>query len=212
MSTMLRFSRSSVLLGLTLAMSQAIVVAGSQPSITGWYLTGNTKDSYLASLAASFAYDGFGSAYLASAEDVAGSNFGTLVQWIDARPFHGKRLKFSAYLMTADVTTGAALWMRIDGDDGQVLAFDNMSHRSSIRGDQAWSRHEVILDVPPNSMRIAYGVLLKGTGELWIDSVSIKTVFRHEAVTGLPVALPPLPIAPDELPAAPVNLDFESDF
>jgi hypothetical protein len=54
--------------------------------------------------------------------------------------------------------TWAGLWMRVDGQEPKMLAFDNMQGRP-IQGTTAWKRYEVILDVDPQATAIAFGIL-----------------------------------------------------
>lgn len=205
MSEMLQ-GRASVLF---FFMWPVIILAGQPSGVPGWVVSGSAAEKYHAAIDDAVVHSGNGSASLKAVRDAAGSEFGTLMQYVDARPHVGKRMQFSAFLRTAGVTTGAALWMRVDSLDGEVLAFDNMSNRPSIRGNQPWGQVDVVLDIPSESKLISFGVLLKGEGMVWIDDSSIEPVFTHIATTGSSVALPPLPAAPDELPLVPANLDFE---
>jgi len=153
-----RVLRSVVLCYLFVTMG--IVVADTQSPVPGWVLSGNATDSYAISLDPNIAYNGSGSASLKSVAIVSGVKFGTLMQSIDASRFRGERLKLSAQIMTKDVMARAALWMRIDDCEGNILGSDNMGHRQSIRGDTTWRSTEVVLDIPHTAKRIAYGVLL----------------------------------------------------
>lgn len=179
-------------------------------TIPGWFVSGSAPAKFKASPDRSVVHSGSSSASLAAITNVEPYEFGTLMQVTDARLYIGKRLRFSVFVRTAGVKIGAAAWMRIDGHDGQVLAFDNMSDRGWFREDRAWTRADIVLDVLPESKVISYGVLLKGEGMVWIDTVSVEPVFRHIATTGTPFTEPRLPIAPDELPPRPINLGLEA--
>ena len=39
-----------------------------------------------------------------------------------------------------------------------------------------WTRYEIVLDVPANSFRISYGILLTGIGQVWVDDVQLEVV------------------------------------
>lgn len=184
-------------------------VTGASAEVPGWFLSGSAAEKYVAFVDNSVAHEGSASGGLAAQTNVEGNEFGALMQLVDARPHIGTRVRLSAHLRTAGVTTGAALWMRVDGVDGEVLSFDNMSRRGLIRGDQPWSMVEVVLDVPSESKVISFGVLLKGEGMVWVDSVSLNPVLRHIATTGFDVEKR-LPAVLGDLPHALSNLDFES--
>jgi hypothetical protein len=99
--------------------------------------------------------------------------FGALSQIIRAEAYRGKRVRFSAYVKTRDVS-GAMLWMRVDGNGG-MLAFDNMGNRP-LRGSADWTRASVVLDVPAEAEGILYGLILASGGEAWIDDASLEVV------------------------------------
>ncbi len=66
-----------------------------------------------------------------------------------------------------------------------------------VRGTTDRSRHDVVLEVPPEAQDMALGVLLAGGGEAWIADLSFEAVGPDVPVTGQ-----------DPLPRAPQNLDF----
>jgi hypothetical protein len=87
----------------------------------------------------------------------------------------GNRVRLGGYVRAQDVTGWAGLWMRVDGPDGTVLAFDNMQNRPIV-GDQPFQRAEVVLDLPPGAEQISFGMLLAGDGVVWLDGVSLEAV------------------------------------
>ena len=90
--------------------------------------------------------------------------------------------------------------MRIDGDKGEQLGFDNMQTRP-IKGTTDWKQYEIILDVPANGKVINYGVLLGSNGEVWFDNLKLEVVDKNIPVTS---AKPEISLLKE-----PVNLDFE---
>jgi hypothetical protein len=193
-----------------LAIAPPSAAAEPGPAVPGWFVSGAQAAKYRAVVDRAVAYEGAASASLAAVTDAEGSEFGTLMQHIDARRFVGKRVRFSARIRTAGVTTGAAPWMRVDSTKGDTLAFDNLSRRGYVRGDRDWTRIDIVLEVPRGSGIISFGLLLSGEGMVWIDDVSLEPVCRQVATTGFPVRRHPrFPPPPDDLPRVPANLDFE---
>jgi hypothetical protein len=74
--------------------------------------------------------------------------------------------------------------MRVDGVRGKGLSFDNM-HDRAIKGTLDWSRHAIVLDVPEDSTSISFGVLLKGTGQVWVDDFEFEVVKTDVPTTDL---------------------------
>jgi hypothetical protein len=115
----------------------------------------------------------------------------------------------SAYVKAEHVDDWSGLWMRIDGPENEMLGFDNMQDRA-IRGTADWQQVAIILDVPQNSVDIAFGILLQGTGRVWIDNVRFEVVSADVPATAIqvpaPTSVPPLSI---EMTPAPQSQTIE---
>lgn len=162
----------------------------------GWQLQGSRPQDYTAALDRKVFHGGAASASLAS---VAASpeGFGTLMQTSAADAYRDKRLRLSAQIRASEVVNWAGLWLRVDGDRGNVLAFDNMNDRP-IKGSADWQRHEIVLDVSAQATVLAYGLLLSGKGRVWVDDLRFEVVDASVPLTRQ---------KPKPEPAT--NLDFE---
>lgn len=179
----------------TLTFCLASTLAASQPVPAGWMLAGDKPTEYAVSIEAT-AHSGKNAARLACIATQP-SGFGTLMQMFDAATYRGKRLRLTASVKTLDVSGWAGVWMRIDGASVPPLAFDNMQDRP-IKGTTEWAQYTVVLDVPDAAQAIAFGVLLRGAGSVWVDDFDFKMVEPQVATTGKP-----------PLPRSPQNLGFE---
>jgi len=84
----------------------------------------------------------------------------------------GKRVHYSGYIKTKDITRGwAGLWWRVDGKSG-VLAFDNMQGRGPT-GTTDWKRYEIDLPVAADATNINFGALHTGDGSAWFDGLEV---------------------------------------
>ena len=90
--------------------------------------------------------------------------------------------------------------MRIDGENYMQMGFDNMRNRP-IKGTSDWKKYEIVLDIPPDSKSINYGVLLNGDGKVWFDDFKLEEVDDNVPVTNI--------VSEKMIPDQPVNLDFE---
>jgi hypothetical protein len=181
------------ILALLAASSLALQAAAPR----GWYIAGSKPTEYESGIDTLATFNGHPSAYLkAKVPNVEG--FGTLMQDFRADHYAGKRVRFSAFVKTERAQDWAGLWMRID-NGSQQLAFDNMQDRS-IKGTTDWKRYDVVLDVPQNATGIFFGVLLSGTGMVWLSDAKFEIVGPDVPTTNGAVRL-----KPDE----PVNLVFQ---
>jgi hypothetical protein len=163
----------------------------------GWTIAGTAPADYDVSVDNSTAPNGKRSALIIAKPGAKSDGFGTLMQVVAADDYRGARLKLSGYLRTESVNR-AQMWMRVDGANGKAVAFDNMDSRP-VTGTTGWMRYDIVLDVPPDSVDIAFGFLLISRGKVWGND------FRFDKVG----ATVPVTVSGPPLPRAPANLDFE---
>jgi len=159
--------------------------AGSpEPSESGWLVAGSRPQDYRVELEEEGGRQGTLAASLGSrGQDSPPEGFVTLMRWIDARPYQGKRVRLSAWVKAESIEGWAGLWMRVDDDDAdRSIAFDNMEDRA-VRGTRDWRRYEVVVDVAPEGDRVSYGILLSGKGTAWVDDFQLEVVDRDVPAT-----------------------------
>lgn len=139
----------------------------------GWVASGSHPDKFKMCVDSETTLEGANCA-LIEAQSGAQKGFGTFMQMVDADFCRGKRMRLSARIKTEEADW-AALWMRIDGEDGEVLGFDNMQ-KNPIKDTTDWNYYECVLDVPDKSKNIAFGVLLSGKGKVWFSKVAVDEV------------------------------------
>jgi hypothetical protein len=164
----------------------------------GWFAAGSHPAEYEMGIDTTTQHrSGKGSAYIRSkAGELHG--FGTLMQTAEPGAFREKRVRFSGYVKSDNVHGGwAGLWLRIDGaKPGEMLGFDNMQGRP-IKGTTDWARYEIVLGVPDAAAALAFGLLLTGDGQVWMDDLGFEVVPSSVPATG------------GGRLSGPQNLDFE---
>ena len=147
-----------------------------------WFKNGASpaKDQCLAGIDTEVEDSGSPNLSLKCAEAVEG--FVGIMQSFAADNYLGKRLRFSALVKSEEIEGGwGGLWMRVDGRDRKITAFDNMQNRS-IKGTTDWTRHLVVLDVSEEATDVSFGTLMSGKGQLWIADLKLEPV-DHETPT-----------------------------
>jgi erythromycin esterase len=137
-----------------------------------------------------------------------------LSQFIRADDYRGKRIRLSAWVKPLDVSGAiyAGLWMRVDGAT-QMASFDNMSNRP-VNGSGDWRQISVVLDVAPDAVGIALGILFSARNTLLIDDVSLEVVGKDVPSTNQITTPAPRDSATilslySVSGTLPMNLDFE---
>ena len=184
---------------ISLAYAQATNVSRNLPQ--GWIRTGSAPQQYEMTVQPATAGNSNLSVVLKSKADANANQFGTLMQQFQATDYRGQSVRFSASVKARDVTGSGHLWMRVDDENGKVIAFDNMDARA-IRGTTDWTRVEVVLPVAATARLISFGTMMQGKGEFAMTDVAIVAV-----PTSSPSTAPPSQVVP--APAKPMNLDFK---
>lgn len=150
--------------------------------IKGWSVTGSSPQQYIFGTEH---IDGIaGKAAFIKARTPSPSGFGSLGQFISADSYRGQRLRLSAQMKTSNAAR-AQLWMRIDGPDTRMLGFYNMGDKPVV-GTTDWKRYDVVLDVPPEAVNIAFGYFLSGGGIVWARDFKFESVGKDVAVSTFP--------------------------
>ena len=169
-------------IGAVLVASLIALSATADSGVPGWLMAGSKPTEYEMGIAADGGQNRGPAAFLKAKQS-------------------SKRVRLSAAVRSEDVNGWAGLWMRVDGETRQALAFDNMQTRP-IKGNTGWQRYDVVLDVPSEAKSIALGVLLNNSGAAWLDDVKFEVVPTSVPLTSK--------TSSDNLPRGPQNLGFTS--
>lgn len=183
-----------------LTMKREESLMEKEQEVKGWQLSGSHPFHYKMGLDRKIFHKGTTSGYLKSTQVQSLEEFATGMQQFKAKRYLGKRLKLSGFLTSKNVEQFCAIWMRVDDALGDVLQFDNMSNRP-ITGDTEWNHYSIVLDIPENSAVIAFGVLLAGKGQVWMDELKFEIVDNKVPTTNIDFSV--------DLLDEPINLSFE---
>jgi hypothetical protein len=177
-------------------LTVSVVPAGHAQVPAGWRVAGSAPQDFQFSVDTTEKWNGHPSALISAKPGIVSNGFGTLMQSIQADNYRGARWRLSGYLKTEDAGR-AQMWMRVDGTDHSIKAFDNMDDRPVV-ATKAWARYEIVLDVPRDSLDVAFGFLLSQQGKVWAADFHLDKADASAAVTSAQVAFP----------KEPTNLDF----
>lgn len=151
--------------------------------VQGWGLTGTRPDAYEVRCEEVFT-DCAVPILRTRAFKAEPLGMGSLTHSEGAETWRGTRVELKAELRSGGVDGWAGLWMRIDGKDGKVLAFDNMQNRP-LRGTTSFQWYSVVLEVPVEAERVTFGVLLHGPGAVFIREVVFQEADLNVSTTDL---------------------------
>lgn len=178
----------------------------------GWMKTGGKPTNYDLTLDTSVQHHGQASVCLQFVGKQPDGNV-VLMQNFKPEAYRGKRLRMSAWVKTEKADDRAQLWMRLDAPKSSP-GFDNMNGRR-ITGITDWKRYEIVLDVPNETINIAFGAMSFGMGRVWLDDFAFEVVGNDVTVTDMNTPEQSAAerdnswLSRTNYPAAPVNLNFE---
>lgn len=167
--------------------------------VKGWVITGSNPELFEMNVDHSIFHAGKSSGHFSSKGAVEGQ-FGAMMQVFSAEKWRGKRMRISCFIKTNNVSKCGA-WCNIDNYVGDTIQFDNMDNRP-IKGTTDWNYYTIVLDVPVESASIQFGILLVGSGDVWVDCFKLEEVDSSVPSTNMLDQ-------PENLPLEPINLGFD---
>ena len=159
----------------------------------GWEKSGRNAKSYEMGLDKQAGRDGNICGSIQSIDSLILGN-GSFIQKFNADHYQGKKINFSGFMKSKDVSEEASFLIRVDKTDSTAF-LDNMYGRE-IKGNTDWNLYEITIEIPDNARFISIGASLKGIGQIWFDDLSFEIINNSKSMSS-------------GLNMGPVNLDFE---
>ncbi len=86
--------------------------------------------------------------------------------------FTGSQIELRGFIRTEAVSESVALWLREDGDEGQVEFTNRM--KTPIKGTTDWQEYTIQLPWNPAGKTLVFGMFLAGTGKAWVDDLQLR--------------------------------------
>jgi C-terminal processing protease CtpA/Prc len=83
----------------------------------------------------------------------------------------GDSIVLRAHLRTESVTGFVSVWLREDGAS-PAIEFESSEPRQ-VKGTNDWHEHMVTVPIRPEGSRLLFGVLVTGTGTVWVDDIEL---------------------------------------
>lgn len=111
-----------------------------------------------------------------------------LRQSFEAGPFWGKRVRLSVWIKTENVeplavagnSGGAGLFLGNQGSPTPLVQF-------RVTGTSDWQQRELVVDVGRETPWLLIGLVLNGTGQVWVRDFKFEEVTKDIPVTPVPV-------------------------
>jgi hypothetical protein len=107
-------------------------------------------------------------------------------QRIRADAYRGQRIRLTGWLKPTVAGEGNALWLRVDLSNGDYI-LDAMLGASEQDLDEArkrgWIKYDLVAEVPADAIGIAFGVRMRGKGQIRGDDLALSVVDRSVPAT-----------------------------
>jgi RNA polymerase sigma factor (sigma-70 family) len=100
--------------------------------------------------------------------------FAILSQFEAAHKYINKKVKLSGYLKIEGIQEWAGLALQL-GSGTEQLGISNMRD-NPLRGTSDWHYYELEAIVPENAQVLTWGIILVGTGKVWLSKCEIRIV------------------------------------
>ena len=100
--------------------------------------------------------------------------FADLRQAILAEHYQNTRIRLSADIKTDGVEQQAGLYLRVI--DPAMTKPPEERQQVTFQGTHDWTRSEIQVEVPPESMHILFGISLTGKGQIWVTNVQLESI------------------------------------
>ncbi len=100
--------------------------------------------------------------------------FADLRQAILAENYQNTRIRLSADIKTDGVEQQAGLYLRVI--DPAMTKPPEEHQQVTFQGTHDWTRSEIQVEVPPESMHILFGISLTGKGQIWVTNVQLESI------------------------------------
>lgn len=120
-------------------------------------------------------------------ENIGPEPFGSIYQKMAAAPYHGKTLRFGAWIRTEKTTGnrfGAGAGLTLHALKAGSPIAHVMMRKDAVKGTTDWARHEVMLNVPNGAEHVEVGLILYGPGIAWVDDVALDIVTTPPVADG----------------------------
>jgi hypothetical protein len=183
--------------------------------VPGWKVHAHGPDSYSSRIVESGARSGRASLEIKSTQQGTPVSF-FAHQDIAAGPYHGKRVRFRAYLKAEGVADEA--YVSLGSFSNQSANVFATTSGQGSKGTTDWQPQQVVVDVPADAEGLSLGLILRGAGKLGVDDASLEIVDPSQVPlttdsevvrAGKEKRSRELAEAYPKLPDRPENLDFE---
>ena len=107
---------------------------------------------------------------------------GAATRTIDVTPFIGKRIRFSADVKSENLANWGGLILMATDQAGRIYSCDDMGRRPITKSTD-WKRYESVHDIPQGTTIISLGLIMRGSGKIWLDSARVEIVDNSVATT-----------------------------
>ena len=152
-----------------------------------WHAFTPFAGRYVATQDAAMSRNGHATVCLSTNDAVAarGPEFGAFMRRVyrpELTPFFGRRMRITAFIKSDRVAGSAGLFGSAS-HMGPLAQSVQRTRPPPVKGSLGWMRYTTEIDVPVGTDAVELGVVLHGSGKVWIDDIQFEPVGRPVMTT-----------------------------
>lgn len=151
-----------------------LVLTSFSGQVNKWFVAGSHPKAYYMGLDSTAVKNGAMPSTIRSLQAQV-DGFGTIMNYHKPGDWLGHTIRMTGYMKSKDVKEWAGFWLRLDGEKNESLGFDNMGDRPVTKTTE-WKKYTIEMEVPHETIGIAYGALLDGPGQIWFADVQFEII------------------------------------
>ena len=162
---------------------------------TAWHVFTPFPGRYVAAPDSAISRDGHATVRLNTDDAVAArrGEFGAFMRRVCApelEPFLGHRMRVTALIKSDRIVGSAGLFASASHMGALAQSAKPFRPPPPVKGDLAWMRYAIEVDVPHGTDAVEVGVVIQGSGRVWIDDIQLEPVSRAASAAAAARARP----------------------
>jgi hypothetical protein len=164
---------------------QAVGPEVALTDVQAWKMFSYFAANYTAAVDPQVLHDGHTAICVASIPQAKGA------QWISYNhdesnldQFRGNRVRVTLWMKSSRVTGGSGVWVNAESTGGKGTNEGQRGHRP-LHGSTDWKQYTGVIDVPADATSLSWGIVMNGTGKIWLDVDSAQCAVEETGTHGL---------------------------
>lgn len=152
--------------------SHQMLTINSSPELQDWHFYAYPYSHYRYGFSKNQVHEGNKSVFIINKLPID-DGVGSIRQTINAAAYNGKKIEFSGYFKTQNLTGKVLFDLDIFNENDDVIRRAEVSFNTN-EFNKDWQRFSIIALIPENASVLSYSARLLGSGQVWFDDFNFS--------------------------------------